>query len=117
MRRMLIVLTVLTTMVVGTQVASAAVTTHLSIRWNATTERFHGKVSASDAECIAGRTVKVFKKTANGPVLQGKTKSTSTGSWHVTVMHAGGNYFAHTRAYDAMGTKCTKARSDVVHVM
>ena len=117
MRKALIVLALVSTMLVGTTAAFAAIATDLSVRYNATTERFHGKVGSSDSDCEAGRTVKVFKKTANGPVLQGKTMSTGTGAWRVTVMHASGHYFARTPQHQGMHGVCEAARSKTVDVM
>ena len=56
MRRKAVTLAAAAVMALGlAQTASAAVVSHISIAWNASTERFHGKVTASNAECIAGR--------------------------------------------------------------
>ena len=117
MRKVLIVLALAATMLVGAQAAFAAIATDLSIRYNATTERFHGQVTASDSDCVGGRTVKVYKKKASGPVLQGATTASGTGAWRVTVMHASGHYFAVAPKYQGMHGVCESARSDTVDVM
>ena len=97
--------------------ASAAVASSITIHWNATTEHFHGHVSSANAECIAGRTVKVFKKTSNGPQLVGKTTSKKAGGWRLSVMAHSGHYFAVTPAQTIMSVDCGKARSATVDVM
>jgi hypothetical protein len=118
MRRRLVVLLVTVTMaLIGTQAASAAVTSSISIGYNATTMHFHGKVSSADIECIAGRTVKVFKKTSTGNTLEGKTTSNKSGGWKVDVMHAHGKYIAVTPKQKIMTTQCGRARSSTVDVM
>ena len=117
MRKILIALVVATTMLVGAQAAFAAVSGETSIRYNATTQRFHGALASNNAECIAGRTVKLYKKTASGAVVQGKTRSSADGGWRIDVMHAGGHYFAVAPMFDAMHATCAAVRSDVVDVM
>ncbi len=101
----------------ATQAASAAVASHLSIGFNHQTEHFHGRVSSSDAECTAGRTVKLFKKTSNGRVLQGKVTSSPDGTWKIEVMHVHGKYFAVAPAQKVMHTACGRARSRTIDVM
>src|SRR5438309_1667957 len=95
MRRSLAVLMVGAALfLVGVAPAFAVVTSTVSIAYNATTHHFHGKVSSANAECRSGRTVRVFKKTASGPKLVGKTLSTAKGTWRLRVNHAHGHYFA-----------------------
>jgi hypothetical protein len=101
----------------GAQAASAAVTSTITIRWNATAERFHGRVSSSNAECEAGRIVRLFKATTHGPVLQGKTHTGAAGRWHIEVMHAHGHYFAKTPEQTVMGVVCGGDRSRTLDVM
>lgn len=101
----------------GAGPASAAVTSQISIRWNVTAERFHGKVTSSNAECVADRTVKLFKVTADGPVLQGKTHTGAEGRWHIELMHAHGHYFARTPMQTVMGIVCGGDRSPTIDVM
>jgi hypothetical protein len=101
----------------GMQSAFAAVASQISAAYNADTEMFHGKVSSANAECQAGRAVKVFKETANGRELQGMTTSSEHGGWKVEVMHAGGHYFAVTPKEKVMHTTCDRAKSDTVDVM
>jgi hypothetical protein len=98
-------------------VASAAVPSRITVGYNHNTERFHGLVRSSDAECQAGRIVRVFKKTAGGRVLQGKTMTNAQGNWKVEVMHAHGRYVAVTPKQKVMHTTCGKAKSRVVDVM
>jgi hypothetical protein len=71
-----------------------AVPSTISIRFNHDTESFHGVVRSSDAECQAGRVVKVYQETATGPALQGRVMTNADGVWKIEVMHAGGHYFA-----------------------
>jgi hypothetical protein len=101
----------------GMQPAFAAVRSDISARYNVNTEKFHGTVTSADAECQAGRTVKVFKETPSGRTLEGKTMSNANGGWRVEVMHAGGHYFAVTPEEKIMHTTCGKATSDTVDVM
>jgi len=118
MRRKAVTLAAAAVMALGlAQTASAAVVSHISIAWNASTGRFHGKVTASNAECIAGRTVRVFKKTSSGRSLQGKTISNSKGVWRLEVMHPHGHYFAVTPMQTIMNTECGRAQSKTINVM
>jgi hypothetical protein len=107
----------LTLTIVGATPAQAAVASSVSIRWDAMHENFHGKVVSPSHECVAHRTVKVFKKTANGPTLVGKTSSNKKGYWRVGLMAHSGKYFAHVPAQKIMTTHCAKARSTTVDVM
>src|SRR5262245_34914133 len=117
MRRWVIMVTVVATIGLGAGAASAAVGSTVSIRYNTTTERFHGAVSSSNGECEAGRLVKVFKKTADGRALQGKARTSAKGAWRLTVMHAHGHYFAVAPKAKAMHTTCARDRSKTVDVM
>ena len=102
---------------VGMQSAFAAVASQISVAYNADTELFHGRVSSADAECQAGRTVKVFKETADGRALEGRVMSKPDGHWKIEVMHAHGHYFAVTPKEKIMHTICDRAKSRVVDVM
>jgi hypothetical protein len=117
MRRALIVVVLAMTTLVGAQAAFAAIARDVSIRYDATTERFHGRITSSDTDCESGRVVKVYKKTASGPVLQGKATSKASGRWALEVMHAHGKYFAATPTYKGMHGTCDHARSVIVDVM
>jgi len=97
--------------------AFAAVTSTISIGYNHDTEFFHGVVGSSNTECQAGRVVKVYQETSNGPSLQGRVMSNADGSWKVEVMHAGGHYFALVPAEKVMHTHCGRAKSRSVDVM
>lgn len=101
----------------GSTAAFAAVPSTVSVGYNHTTERFHGVVGSSDAECQAGRTVKVFKQGTNGPELQGRVMSGADGHWKIEVMHASGHYFAKIPAQKVMHTHCGGAKSRTVDVM
>jgi hypothetical protein len=101
----------------GAAPAQAAVASSVTIRWNSTDHYFHGQVTAGHQECVAHRTVKVFKKTASGPQLVGKDTSNQNGNWRVTVMAHSGKYFAKTPAKTIMSTDCAKARSKTIDVM
>jgi len=118
MRRSAVVLVVAAIMALGTaQIAAAAVQSHISIAFNHTTERFHGRVTSPNAECEAGRTVRLFKKTASGRSLQGRTKTGKKGGWSIEVMHAHGQYFAVTPQQTIMSITCGRARSTTIDVM
>ena len=97
--------------------AFAAVPGTISIGFNHDTEFFHGVVRSSDAECQAGRPVKVFRQTANGPALQGRVMTNTNGAWKIEVMYAGGHYFALAPAVKVMHTHCGRAKSRTVDVM
>jgi len=114
------VLTVLIAVVIGSlgaQTAFAAVASRITIGWNPATERFHGKVTSPNAECIVDRTVKLFKVTADGRALQGKTHTNANGRWRVELMHAHGHYFARTPKQKVMGVTCAGDRSPTIDVM
>jgi hypothetical protein len=116
-RKLLAVLIAAIVGILGAQTALAAVASQISIKWNPTTERFHGRVTSSNAECVAHRTVKLFKVTSSGPVLQGKTETNDNGGWRVEVMHAHGHYFARTPKQKIMGVTCLGDRSPAIDVM
>jgi type 1 fimbria pilin len=97
--------------------ASAAASSSISIGYNANTMRFHGRVTSPNSECDAGRAVKVFKDTASGRVLEGRTTTKSDGTWRVDVMHAHGHYFAVTPKQKIMTVTCDRARSRTIDVM
>lgn len=97
--------------------AQAVVASSVTIHWSATDEVFHGKVSSSNAECVAHRTVKVFKKTSSGPQLVGKTTSAQQGGWNVSLMAHSGKYFAKTPQQTIMSIDCGGARSETIDVM
>ena len=102
----------------GMQSAFAAVASQISARYNTGTHLFHGIVSSANANCREGRTVRVFKMTANGRVLEGMTTSNAKGGWKVESMHAHGMYFAVTPNEKGMhNTTCNRAKSDTVDVM
>lgn len=101
----------------GAGLASAAVTSHITASYTVSTELFHGKVTSSNAECVAHRTVRLFKETASGPQLAGKTMSGAKGGWHIEVMHAKGKYFARIPMQKEMNISCGAAKSNVVDVM
>ena len=118
MRRAVVVVAMGAIMVLaGMQPAFAVVSSDVSAAFNQNTEKFHGTVTSPNAECQAGRTVKLFKQTAAGRTLEGKTMSNANGGWKVEVMHAGGNYFAVAPEAKIMHNTCLKATSDTVDVM
>lgn len=97
--------------------ALAASVSHVSIGYNASTSHFHGRVRSPNAECVAHRTVRVFKRTSSGPKLQGMTKTGSMGGWSIDVMHAHGMYFAVASRQKIMSSTCARAMSRAVDVM
>lgn len=89
----------------------------VSIRYDSDTEKFKGRVSSDERECRAGRTVKIYKRTADGRSLQGKDKANSRGHYQVEVMHADGRYFAVARKYEGMNNLvCEKGVSETITV-
>jgi hypothetical protein len=93
------------------------VESRVSIRYDTDSEKFKGRVSSDEAECREGRTVKIFKKTADGRSLQGKDKTNSRGRYSVEVMHADGRYFALVKKYEGMDDLvCEKDRSQTIRV-
>ena len=118
MRRWLLAVAVGALMLVATTAAFAAVPSTLTIRYNTSTENFHGKVRSADAECVANRRVKVFRRTASGPSLQGRARTNNNGRWVFHAMDAHGGYFAAAPRHEAMGdTVCRKDRSPTLDVM
>jgi hypothetical protein len=101
----------------GMRAAVAAAASQISARYNADAQMFHGKVSSANAECQAGRTVKLFKQTANGRMLEGMATSNAQGGWKAEVMNAGGMYFAVTPREKVMNITCDRARSNTIDVM
>jgi hypothetical protein len=118
MRRLMVVTAIASALTfAATQAAFASVAGTVTIGYNTTTESFHGKVGSSNTECVAHRTVKVFKQTANGPQLQGRTMSNDHGGWRIEVMHAHGHYYAVAVKQTIMSTSCARAKSRTVDVM
>jgi len=101
----------------GSTAAFAAVPSTLSAKFNASTEYFHGSVKSPNAECGAGRVVKIFKQRAGADSLQGKATTKANGSWRIQVMHAHGRYYAVTPKHKAMHATCAADRSAIVDVM
>ena len=99
------------------QVAFAAIPTSISARYDATAMHFKGRVSSDDPECVAGRVVRLFKKTVNGPELQGRDRTNTAGRWDIELMDARGKYFAWTPRAEAMDGFCASDRSRIVDVM
>jgi hypothetical protein len=119
LRRGAVALTLMATMfaTLAQTSAQAAVTTHVSIAWNATTSHFHGKVSSANTECISHRTVRLYLKTGSGPMLEGTATSRTNGGWSIDVMNASGKYFAVVPKQTEMGVVCGRTVSKVVDVM
>jgi len=97
--------------------ALAASVSHVSIGYNASTSQFHGKVRSPNAECVAHRTVKVFRRTSSGPQLEGMTTTGTMGGWSIDVMHAHGMYYAVAIRQTIMSSTCERALSRAVDVM
>lgn len=97
--------------------ARAGVESRVSINYNAETEDFTGRVRSENAECRANRTVKIFKKTADGRSLQGKDQTNSEGRYVVHVMAANGRYFAVVKRYEGMDNLvCERDRSRTIRI-
>src|SRR5438132_7659226 len=109
-RRLLALMLSAAVVLLGSGSAWAAVSTSITISYDTSTELFHGKLSSMNAECITGRTVKLFKVTSNGPVLEGKDMSGKHGHWHVEVMNPSGKYRAVAPAAKVMGVSCARAK-------
>jgi hypothetical protein len=116
-RHIAVVLAAAVMSLAGVSIAIAAVESNISIHYNHDTGRFHGKVTSPDPECEHGRTVKLFKKTADGRVLKGKTFSGADGGWRIKRANAHGHFFALTPDELIMDTSCEKARSKIIDVM
>jgi hypothetical protein len=99
------------------QTAFAAVSSQISIAYNHDTGRFHGKVTSSDPECQAGRTVRLFKRTADGRRLKGRTLTNHDGRWRIAAPSAHGHFFAVTPEELIMDTMCGGDRSRTIDVM
>jgi hypothetical protein len=97
--------------------AAWAVGGTVTIKYNAGKEVFHGKVQSPNSECRVGRVVKVYKVTADGRQLQGKMRSTDTGAWKVSLMHAHGTYVAVAPTFEGMHATCDRITSDTLDVM
>ena len=118
MRRPLLAVVLGAILLVGANTALAAVPSELTIRWNAATENFGGRVRSSNDECLAHRVVKVYKRTASGASLQGMVMTNAEGRWKFHAMEAHGRYFGVTPRYEAMGdTVCGRDRSRTIDVM
>ena len=118
MRRYILAAIVAATVsLVGAQVALAAVASTISIGYNTHSQSFHGKVSSSNAECQAGRKVRVFKRTSNGPSLQGRAMTDANGAWKIEVMHPSGHYYAVAPMEKVMSTECGRAVSHTIDEM
>ncbi len=77
---------------------------------------FHGKVKSEKPKCLELRKVKVFKKTNQGNVKQGKDLTNAEGKWVVPVAMAKGNYFAKVTERTQGNTTCLKGKSEIIHV-
>ena len=118
MRRLIVLLMATTALVVvALQPAFATVTTHVSIAYNHTTDRFHGAATSANAECKAHRTVRLYKKTANGPVLRGHTTTGTRGGWSIKLANAHGHFYARIPPQTVMNVKCSGATSPTIDVM
>lgn len=98
--------------------AAWAVESSITARYDQEVQHFKGRVSSPNDECVANRKVKLFKKTASGPQLQGVDRAGEAGRWDIELMSAHGKYFAVAVAYETMdGKLCARAKSRVVDVM
>ena len=116
-RNALVVFAVATLMLTGSNAAVAAVSSSISVKYNQTTEFFHGAVRSSNAECEAGRIVKLYKLTSSGRSLQGRDRTNKRGVWRVEVMNPHGKYVAAAHKMSAMHVTCARARSRTLDVM
>lgn len=103
--------------IAGSTAAFAAVPTTLTAKYTASTEFFHGSVKSTNAECRAGRVVKIYKQKPGTDSLQGKTMSKANGTWRIEVMHAHGRYYAVAPKHKGMHATCAADRSPIVDVM
>ncbi len=95
MRRKALVAVATVIMSLGIMQAAWAVGGTVTIRFNHDTEVFHGKVESPNMECRVGRAVKLYKVTADGRQLQGKVRTSDSGSWKIELMHAHGQLHRH----------------------
>jgi hypothetical protein len=97
--------------------ARAGMASRVSIAYQSNAEDFTGRVRSGERECRVRRTVKVFRKTANGRSLQGKDKTNSRGRYRVHVMAADGRYFAVATRHEGMNNLvCERDRSQTIRV-
>lgn len=104
-------------LLVGANTAYAASASSVTIAYNTATMHFHGRVSSANAECVAHRTVRVYKVTPGGPVLQGTDTAGTRGGWTVDLMHAHGDYYAVAIRQMVMTSLCLRSRSATLPVM
>ncbi len=78
---------------------------------------FVGKVSSDTGECEVARTVKIFKRTADGKSLVGKDKTDSDGRYDVDLMTAEGRHFARAGRTEPMADAvCVTGRSPTIRI-
>ena len=117
MRRKALLAVMAVIMSLGIMQAAWAVGGTVTIRFNHDTEVFHGKVESPNMECRIGRAVKLYKVTADGRQLQGKIRTSDSGSWKIELMHAHGNYIAIAPKFEAMHATCDGLVSSTLDVM
>lgn len=117
MRRRVMVVLAAAIMSLAIAQAAWAVGGTVTIKYNTDTEAFHGKVQSPNSECRVGRVVKVFKVTADGRQLQGKMRTSDSGTWKVPLMHAHGTYVAVAPTFQGMHATCDRIASDTFDVM
>jgi hypothetical protein len=97
--------------------AQAGVASRVSIAYHSDAENFTGRVRSGERECRVRRTVKVFRKTANGRSLQGRDKTNRRGRYRVHVMAANGRFFAVATRHEGMNNLvCERDRSRTIRV-
>ncbi len=117
MRRRVMVFLVTAIMSLAIAQTAWAVGGTVTIKYNADTQVFHGKVQSPNSECQVGRVVKVYEVTTDGRQLQGKMRSTDSGVWKVSLMHAHGTYVAVAPTFEGMHATCDRITSDTLDVM
>jgi hypothetical protein len=117
MRRRAVMVFATVIMSLGIMQAAWAVGGTVTIRFNHESEVFHGKVQSPNAECRVGRVVKLFERTADGRVLQGKVRTSDAGTWKIELMHAEGHYIAIAPTYEGMHATCERLASSTLDVM
>ncbi|MGZ8578460.1 MAG: hypothetical protein ACXWWX_02890 [Actinomycetota bacterium] len=117
MRARVLAVVVMAAISLGMTQAAWAVGGTLTIRFNHDTEVLHGKVESPNMECRIGRAVKLYKVTADGRQLQGKIRTSDSGSWKIELMHAQGNYIAIAPKFEGMHATCDRLVSSTLDVM
>jgi hypothetical protein len=82
---------------------------------------FHGKVLAKNENCVEDRMVKMFRETGAGRKLLGKSHTSNSGKWKISVDPLKSGAYSAAAKRVEQGTAgtiyvCTRARSETITV-